>query len=130
MRRFSLPRRRLGAEGRSVLGDRMASSVWGRDMLDGAGWGARREGCWLRPEWRKGVRRVRDENPENSWLFGYDLHVSRMPAHGQSVTQNVSCVLDDAAKEIGEASRVCAVEDWVFEGASVLFEVAYIRRAG
>ena len=105
----------------------MASSVWGRDMLDVAGWGARREGRWLRPEWRKGVR---VENPENSWLFEYDLHVSMMSAHAQAANPNVSSVLDDAAKEIGEASRVCTVEDWLFEGASVLFEVAYIRRAG
>lgn len=99
-------------------------------MLDVAGWGARREGRWLRLEWRKWVWRVRDENPENSWLFGYDLRVSMMPAHGHAVTRNVSSVLDDAAKEIGEASRVCAVEDWLFKGASVLFEVAYIRRTG
>ena len=97
--------------------------------LDVASWDARREGRRLRPEWRKGVWRVRVENPENSWLFEYGLRVSMMPAHGQSVTRNVSSVLDDAAKEIGEASRVCAVEDWVFEGAGVLLEVEYIRRA-
>lgn len=99
-------------------------------MLDVAGWGARREGCWLRSEWRKGVWRVRDENPENSWLFEYDLRVSMMPAHGQAANPNVSSVLDDAAKEIGEASRVYTVEDWAFEGAGVLFEVEYIRRTG
>lgn len=108
----------------------MASSVWGRDVLDVASWGALREGRWMRLEWRKWVWRARVENPENSWLFEYDLHVSMMSAHAQAANPNVSSVLDDAAKEIGEASRVCAVEDWVFEGAGVLLEVSYIRRAG
>ena len=60
-------------------------------------------------------------------------HPSELPSpsrHADKSTETVSSVLHDAAKEVGEPSRVCAVEGWVFQGAGVLFEVTYIRRTG